>query len=194
MINHSDYINSDEWKAKRTAFFESDFHKKYTRKGYFTCYACDCDPPLDLHHRTYENFGNEDIENDLVPVCRKCHEAIHDYHKRTGKKKSLWVATNRERKRYQKNPIRKLKPKQNPKKPNPNSKTQQRKLAKRKKEEARLLQEKNLRLKILQNNKKSKEQRQKREHEFVKYRKKRVDMNHEFTSKGKVVTVIQKSA
>lgn len=31
--------------------------------------------PFDLHHRHYDNFGNEQIE-DLVLLCRSCHEAI----------------------------------------------------------------------------------------------------------------------
>lgn len=30
---------------------------------------------FDLHHRHYDNFGNEQIE-DLVLLCRSCHEAI----------------------------------------------------------------------------------------------------------------------
>ncbi|MCE5329646.1 HNH endonuclease [bacterium] len=32
---------------------------------------------MQVHHLTYKSFGNEELE-DLVTVCEKCHEKIHN--------------------------------------------------------------------------------------------------------------------
>ena len=40
------------------------------------CEFCWLRPISDLHHRTYERDGNE-LLDDVMAVCRRCHEAIH---------------------------------------------------------------------------------------------------------------------
>ena len=40
-----------------------------------TCWRTEGEYPFDLHHRHYNNFGNEHIE-DVVLLCRACHEHI----------------------------------------------------------------------------------------------------------------------
>jgi hypothetical protein len=40
-----------------------------------TCWRIESDFGFDLHHRHYNNFGNEDPD-DLILLCRQCHEAI----------------------------------------------------------------------------------------------------------------------
>ena len=61
------YLRSPEWQAKRRERIELDHH---------TCQIC-CrqDQPLEVHHRSYRNLGNEEMD-DLITVCRTCHKAI----------------------------------------------------------------------------------------------------------------------
>lgn len=41
-----------------------------------TCWTVECEKtPFDLHHRHYDNFTEEKLE-DVVLLCRSCHEAI----------------------------------------------------------------------------------------------------------------------
>jgi 5-methylcytosine-specific restriction endonuclease McrA len=38
------------------------------------CEQCDDTAPLDVHHKTYRNFGGNEDLSDLVAVCRPCHD------------------------------------------------------------------------------------------------------------------------
>ena len=40
------------------------------------CEVCGCSVNLNVHHESYRNYGNEDLD-DLVVLCRKCHEERH---------------------------------------------------------------------------------------------------------------------
>lgn len=68
-IDHQEYINSPKWKAKRQMVLERDN---------FRCRKCGTGKNLDVHHITYENIGNEPLD-DLVTLCRNCHEEVHKY-------------------------------------------------------------------------------------------------------------------
>ena len=57
------YIRSKEWRARAEARLERDGH---------VCQVCG-GKATDVHHLTYERFGHEK-EDDLVSLCRKCHE------------------------------------------------------------------------------------------------------------------------
>jgi hypothetical protein len=67
-VNYQDYIKSSKWKEK------SEAAKK--RAGY-RCQVCNDENFLNVHHRTYENLGNEN-DNDLTVLCASCHEKFHD--------------------------------------------------------------------------------------------------------------------
>ena len=60
------YLFSDEWKHKRDLIMELYNYK---------CQECGAEA-TDVHHLTYERIFQEDI-NDLIPLCRKCHENKH---------------------------------------------------------------------------------------------------------------------
>lgn len=69
------YINSPEWKALRDAYWRDPDTPK-------TCAVCGaCEPPLILHHKTYERVGAERFD-DLAPVGQPCHVLIHELEKR----------------------------------------------------------------------------------------------------------------
>jgi 5-methylcytosine-specific restriction endonuclease McrA len=64
----AEYRMQPEWQARRTATL--------ARAGY-RCQACgEDDVRLDVHHNTYERYGDESTF-DLVALCDRCHELFH---------------------------------------------------------------------------------------------------------------------
>ncbi len=61
------YLNSPEWKKKRTEAIEL----------YESCVLCASKHDLEVHHRTYANFKNENITRDLIVLCSRCHAKYH---------------------------------------------------------------------------------------------------------------------
>ena len=59
-----DYYLSDTWKAKRKFILERDDSE---------CRLCGSSMGLQVHHKTYERFGGEELETDLITLCEKCH-------------------------------------------------------------------------------------------------------------------------
>lgn len=61
-----------------------------------TCVICD-EPWTgrhgDLHHRTYERLGHEAYE-DLIPMCRRCHDLLHGIINSSGWSRSRAMATD----------------------------------------------------------------------------------------------------
>ena len=74
--NYKIYLKSKAWDETREKFFE-----KVGRQ-------CICgDSATQVHHKTYENLGKEDILKDLVGLCNDCHR---DFHKKNNKGKEYW--------------------------------------------------------------------------------------------------------
>jgi len=63
----SDYYNSPEWEEKRKAALDFYGHK---------CTICGTKDNLRVHHKTYSNFMNENME-DLTVLCDECHHNFH---------------------------------------------------------------------------------------------------------------------
>ena len=63
------YIHSAAWRQLANERLEMD--------GY-TCRVCGCSA-TDVHHLTYERFGNESMD-DLVSLCRKCHNQAERFY------------------------------------------------------------------------------------------------------------------
>jgi hypothetical protein len=61
------YMASDAWKAKR---------EKVLRRCKGICEGCEDAPAAQVHHLTYEHFGDE-LLFELVGVCRQCHDKAH---------------------------------------------------------------------------------------------------------------------
>lgn len=71
---YSEYLYSDEWSAIRNKALQKDNNK---------CLQCQSETALQVHHLTYENVGNETLE-ELITLCTSCHKNIHqiDYNDR----------------------------------------------------------------------------------------------------------------
>jgi hypothetical protein len=61
------YLQSKQWHEKSLVVKQRDR---------FRCVACYSKSALQVHHNTYERWGNEAFD-DLVTVCRECHARIH---------------------------------------------------------------------------------------------------------------------
>ncbi len=60
-------MQSDKWRKKR---------KDRIKLSGGKCQKCDSNKNLQVHHKTYEKFGHEDLR-DLATLCRDCHESVH---------------------------------------------------------------------------------------------------------------------
>lgn len=67
-IDKKNYTQSEKWDQIRKAVLKRDD---------YTCRKCNASGVLlDVHHLHYKNLGNESLQ-DLVTVCRSCHNEIH---------------------------------------------------------------------------------------------------------------------
>lgn len=64
---YKEYMESEEWRSLRAKVLERDG---------FMCQGCLTKRARQVHHRTYENFGNE-FAFELVSLCNECHERFH---------------------------------------------------------------------------------------------------------------------
>lgn len=62
------YISSPYWHRKRNKCLSRDEDR---------CRCCGTDTKLQVHHKTYDRFGDEELD-DLVTVCDSCHMKIHN--------------------------------------------------------------------------------------------------------------------
>lgn len=65
---YRDYLETDHWK---------DIRKQMLKRAHFSCQLCSAKGELHVHHRTYENRGNEQY-GDLIVLCANCHAKFHD--------------------------------------------------------------------------------------------------------------------
>ena len=63
------YLLSPQWKALRKLVIERDV----------VCQLTGDTTNLEVHHITYDNLGNEYLE-DLVLLSRRAHQFVHDYY------------------------------------------------------------------------------------------------------------------
>lgn len=108
-----DYTYSDTWETRAEMlselqyqeFLKSDHWKQIKIKAarrpkkYGACQSCGSTENIDLHHRTYKFLGTKHELQGVVPLCRKCHQEVHDKAKSEGI--SVRLATNRHRKGFQ---------------------------------------------------------------------------------------------
>lgn len=73
------YLNSEEWRVKRSAVLERDKH---------ICQSCLSAEATQVHHTNYDAVFDESLL-DLVSVCSECHTKIHEYKARASLRKNL---------------------------------------------------------------------------------------------------------
>lgn len=66
---YRDYLASDQWQERRQTALA---------RAKFKCQLCSAKLSLNVHHRTYKRIGREKPE-DLIVLCRRCHEHHHDH-------------------------------------------------------------------------------------------------------------------
>lgn len=66
-MRYADYLLTPEWLATRATIRERFGNR---------CAVCNSDRTLQVHHRTYERRGEEDIR-DLTLLCADCHSRFH---------------------------------------------------------------------------------------------------------------------
>lgn len=66
------YLQSDGWKQKAEERMRID---NYRCQGCGSCGTAE--NPLEVHHLSYKNLGNEDLFTELVTCCHCCHKLIH---------------------------------------------------------------------------------------------------------------------
>ena len=72
MAFYDDYLRSGAWRALREQVFARDGGR---------CVLCNHAEDLEVHHRTYERLGKENL-NDLTTLCRQCHDVVTDHQRR----------------------------------------------------------------------------------------------------------------
>jgi hypothetical protein len=65
---YHEYLESPEWDERRKA--------KLDEAGY-RCQLCNKASKLSVHHRCYDRVFNE-LPEDLIALCKKCHQKFHD--------------------------------------------------------------------------------------------------------------------
>lgn len=64
----AEYSRTREWQALRNRVLLRARNK---------CELCGKRVPLDVHHRTYDRYGDE-LVDDLIALCRECHARHHN--------------------------------------------------------------------------------------------------------------------
>lgn len=67
-MRYKEYINSPSWNDLCESFLQENP----------ICNICNKFIAEEVHHKTYENFGNETFD-DLEGLCSRCHFGLHDF-------------------------------------------------------------------------------------------------------------------
>lgn len=69
-IGYAEYLNSEHWKNIRNLLLENTKTCSKCKKEFSKSY-------LRIHHKSYKNLGNENINEDLQVLCNSCHKKLH---------------------------------------------------------------------------------------------------------------------
>lgn len=68
-MDYYDFLQTPYWKA---------IAEKIRYKANYKCQICNSSERLNVHHRSYENHGDElHYMEDLICICKDCHEKHH---------------------------------------------------------------------------------------------------------------------
>lgn len=71
-VEYDRFMASDDWRVIRDRILKRDKHE---------CVNCGRFYTLEVHHLTYERFGGDERDEDLVTLCTVCHRAVHKFGK-----------------------------------------------------------------------------------------------------------------
>ena len=69
-LSYEQYLTTEHWATVREERLIFAKHK---------CEICNSNDDLQVHHRTYDNIGNEQL-TDLIALCKTCHKLYHKQH------------------------------------------------------------------------------------------------------------------
>lgn len=72
MPHNDPHYSSAYWRAIRELCLARDGHR---------CRLCNSADALQAHHRTYDRFGKEELD-DLTTLCEPCHDVVTDHQRR----------------------------------------------------------------------------------------------------------------
>ncbi len=78
------YLQSDHWQQIRIEAL----------KLFRTCVLCGSKNKLNVHHRNYKHLYQEIITEDLIVLCKSCHEEYHNIDKPKKHKKGKFRPKN----------------------------------------------------------------------------------------------------
>lgn len=55
----------------------SELHKSVLRRDGWRCQLCGSMKQLEVHHQRYRSHSGEDVEENLITLCRNCHCSSH---------------------------------------------------------------------------------------------------------------------
>lgn len=64
------YLRTTAWREKRIGALKNAFHR---------CERCGADESLQVHHKTYDRVGGDELPGDLEVLCERCHYAHHHW-------------------------------------------------------------------------------------------------------------------
>ena len=67
---YQEYLRTPEWRGRRERKLDqADNRCQFCNRHHYS---------LNVHHRTYENLG-EELDGDLIVLCRACHGTFHEH-------------------------------------------------------------------------------------------------------------------
>ena len=54
-----------------------ELHLRVLRRDGWRCQSCGSMKQLEVHHQQYRSHSGEDVEDNLITLCRKCHSSEH---------------------------------------------------------------------------------------------------------------------
>jgi len=71
--DYDKYLESDKWKRIRQQRINHDGGR---------CKNCGSTVNLQVHHKEYDSYGDENIKEHLVTLCSDCHRKVTEINRR----------------------------------------------------------------------------------------------------------------
>ena len=66
---YKDFLSSWVWGSTRARILKRAGDK---------CEVCGAEGTLHIHHKTYRRVGGNELDEDLIVLCPKCHKRVHE--------------------------------------------------------------------------------------------------------------------